>query len=331
MRWLKLISLSVCLIITALVLFVCLQGIQYTAAYSGKGFARALPTLEAYAAKSGGICTSGPLTVLTFNVEYGSEFIESMAANFRGGDTGGALPWSTRLPEIRARIASYAPDLIGLQETHTDTDIATIVSNSHYTLVSYHLGHFHYGDAALLFKTQKFELLDSGQVWLGPNPKLPMSFGYRPLSVIRYINWAMLREKANGFTFMFVNTHFDNAGKNKEPSATLFREQLSPLAQGIPMIVTGDFNTKADSERYRRMVGADKPMPWLQNTYLHAEKRPVEAEFHPDKRIDHILVGGPCAVKAEEWSLDPRPLENGQRLSDHDPIWARLRFSKKGS
>ncbi len=326
-HWLKrvgIVTVALLAILILLVLFIRFQGIQYLAAYSGKGFAHELPALKAYSAQN--TCTSEPINVITYNVEYGSDFIESMAARFNNGNTGGALPWSVRLPEIRERISGYSPDLIGLQETHTDTDIATIVPFTKYTLVSYHLGSFQYGDAALLFKTNRFELLDNGQLWLGSNPKLPMSFGFKPLAMIRYVNWAMLREKNTGFTFMFVNTHFDNARVNKEPSAILFREQLAELAVGIPMIVTGDFNTTAATERYQRFTGADKHPPLLRNAYSLANNPPVKKALHPDQRIDHILAGGPCQIKAEVWFIDPRPLKNGQRLSDHDPIVARLRF-----
>jgi endonuclease/exonuclease/phosphatase family metal-dependent hydrolase len=312
--------------------FIRYQGIQYLAAYSGKGFARDLPTTNAIGALPGSgetnSCKSEPINVITFNVEYGSELIESMAARFLDGNTGGALPWSVRLPEIRERIGSYSPDLIGLQETHTDSDIGTIVPLSQYTLVTYHLNNFHYGDAALLFKTDKFQLLDSGQVWLGENPKLPMSLGFRPLSMIRYANWAMLREKNTGFTFMFINTHFDNSDANKEPSATLFRKEITKLAQGIPMIVTGDFNSTMITERYRRFTGADVNPPLLNNAYALSDKPSADATFQPDELVDHILVGGPCKASANQWLIDQRPLQNGQRMSDHDPIVAQLQFTQ---
>jgi endonuclease/exonuclease/phosphatase family metal-dependent hydrolase len=310
--------------------FIRYQGIQYLAAYTGKGFARDLPAVTDYPVQNdAGVenCNSEPITVLTYNVEYGSDLIESIAARFRRGNTGGALPWSVRLPEIRERIADYSPDLIGLQETHTDTDIIKIVPFTHYTPVTYHLGNFQYGDAALLFKTDRYELLDHGQLWLGPNPKLPMSFGFLPLAMIRYVNWAMLREKNTGFRFMFVNTHFDNASANKDPSALLFHEQIAKLAKGIPMIVTGDFNTTATTDRYRQFTGTGDNPPLLQNAYALADNPLVEMELNPDMRIDHILAGGPCKVTADKWFIDQRPLKNGQRMSDHDPIVTRLRFN----
>ena len=64
-----------------------------------------------------------------------------------------------------------------------------------------------------------------------------MSFGFRTLSVFRYVNWAILKEKSTNFSFMFVNTHFDNSGVNKDPSALLFNERIVALAKDIPMVV----------------------------------------------------------------------------------------------
>jgi endonuclease/exonuclease/phosphatase family metal-dependent hydrolase len=317
-------------ILSILMVFIRYQGIQYLSVYTGNGFARDLPTVDTFSVQNRGgaiNCSSKPITALTYNVEYGSEFIETMASRFREGNTGGALPWSVRLPEIRERISGYSPDLIGLQETHSDTDIVNIVPFTQYTPVTYHAGNFHYGDSALLFKTDRYELLDNGQLWLGPNPKLPMSFGFLPLAMMRYANWAVLREKNSGFKFMFVNTHFDNAGANKEPSAILFRERIAKLAKAIPMIVTGDFNTTATTERYRRLTGTDDSKSLLQNAYTLANNPTVERNQHPDMRIDHILAGGPCKVKADKWFIDPRPLKNGQRMSDHDPIVTRLHFT----
>jgi len=331
-RWLKFILvflLALLLSLAAIWLFVRLQGIQYLAAYTGGGFAKPLPE-TVYPPPSDNwrqACASGPIKVLSFNVLYGSAFIEDMAARFRNGDTGGFLPWSARVPEIRTRIADYDADLIGLQETHTDADIAMIVPPKKYSLVNYHLGSFQYGDAALLFRTERFQLLDSGQLWLGPTPELPLALGFRALSVIRYVNWALLKEKATGFTFLFVNTHFDNAGGNKEPSSALFRERITRLARNLPVIVTGDFNSKATTERYRIFTGSDQTPPLLTNAYTLAHQPPVPTQEHPDNRIDHILVGGPCTVTATGWHIDRKPMANGAPLSDHDPVLVNLRFT----
>ncbi|ESS71944.1 endonuclease/exonuclease/phosphatase family protein [Methyloglobulus morosus KoM1] len=326
LTWLKSVSKPFFIVLVGFIVLTRFQGCQYIAAYSGAGFAANLPDATSIAKPIS--CNTQALQVMSYNVRYGSTTIEAVANRFRGGDTGdGYLPWSVRIPEIRARIASYAPDLLGLQEMETDADIGGIVPLDTYTLVTYHLGSFQYGDSALLFKTSRFEKLDSGQMWLGHTPDLPMSLGFSRLAMIRYVNWVMLREKSTGFTFMFVNTHFDNASKNKEPSATLFRERIASLTKGLPMIVSGDFNTTAGNERYRRLMGSDENPPLLINSFALFNGQIGNQASHPNKLIDHILVGGPCKTEVEQWLVDTRQLKNGQRMSDHNPIFARLRFT----
>ena len=329
LRWLKRIATALFILIVCLLLLIGiirLQAIQYFAANTGSGYAKELPTSNAYPVGSHA-CSSQPMRVLTYNVRYGSDFLEALMQRSRGGDPAGFLPWSVRYPEIRKRIASYAPDLIGLQEMGNDKDIENIVSFDQYTLLNYHLGDFQYGDSALLFKTSRFDMQASGQLWLGPNPKLPLSLGFKPLAMIRYVNWAVLKDKTNGFTFLFVNTHFDNNALNKELSSNLFYERISKLTTGLPMIVVGDFNSKGLTERYRRLIGADDVPPRLINAYDLAHAPTVDAALHPNQRIDHILAGGPCQVTATQWQVDTKPLSNGQAMSDHDPIFAVLQFA----
>ncbi len=329
LRWFKRIAIALVVLLFGVFALLRFQGLQYIAAYSGSGFARNLPEMSRFATQQS--CTTKPIKVLSYNVRYGSTMIEALATRFRDGDTGdGFLPWSVRLPEIGERIASYEPDLLGLQEMETDHDIKAIVSLEHYSLVSYHLGGLQYGDSALLYKTARFEQLDSGQLWLGPNPELPMSLGFSPLAMIRYSNWVLLRDKSTGFTFMFVNTHFDNASKNKDPSAALFRERITRLVAAVPIIVSGDFNTKANTERYYRFTGSNGHPPLLENTYDLTINKPMgDTTPHPDKLIDHILAGGPCKVGVDQWLVDTRPLNNGQSMSDHNPVFATVNFSAK--
>jgi len=319
----------VCLILLSC--FLRFQFIQYLAAYTGPGFAKPLPTLTDSQLKDLSrteACQSQPINVLTYNVRYGSDFIEALRKPLGKHAPGDYLPWSERYPEIQNRIVNYAPDLIGLQEMHTDNDISHIVELQHYFLVSYHLSDdFHYGDAALLFKKDRFEMVDSGQLWLGPDAGLPFSLGFSPVAMIRYANWVLLKEKTSGFTFIFVNTHFDNNAVNKEKSSDLFYKHFASLATGYPLIVVGDFNSKAVTERYQRLIGASTASPLLTNAYDLAFASNSGTSAHPNELIDHILVGGPCSTLVSDWQVDKRPLANGATLSDHDPIISRMQFA----
>jgi len=123
-----------------------------------------------------------------------------------------------------------------------------------------------------------------------------------------------------------VNTHFDNNHLNREKSSELFNQHIVKLGEHYPMIVVGDFNSKAVTERYQRLIGGDHAQPRLINAYdLHENN--LQQTFHPNDLIDHIMVGGPCAAKADNWQVDKRPLNTGETLSDHDPVLAQLHFT----
>ena len=348
MRWIKRIGCVVVLLAVlsaGAALFVRAQGVQYVLAWTGGGFARPLPSAEDYLPETlGGSlpCASGPIKVITYNTFNGSALVESLVERFADGDLGGLPPWSARVPEIRERIAHYDPDLIGLQEMGWDDDIAAIVPrDAGYTLVSYKIGSFEYGDSALLFRTARFEMLDSGQFWQTPSPMLPLSFGYKRDSMFRYVNWAVLRERETGFTFLYVNTHFDNNTANKEPFSQVFRERFTALAERMPVVATGDFNSNGQTERYARFTGADRTPPLLPNTwdlaapgerffwFNGAAPEPIPAgneDAAPANRIDHILAGGPCPIAVRGWTIDLRGLKNGGEISDHDLIAAEIEF-----
>ncbi|MDD4914601.1 MAG: endonuclease/exonuclease/phosphatase family protein [Methylococcales bacterium] len=327
LTWGMMIS-TACLIL--LIFMLRFQVIQYLAAYTGHGFAKTLPVLRPESEQFRNTtvaCTSQQMNVLTYNVRYGSALIEALRRPLGNHAPGDYLPWSARYPEIRSRIDSYTPDLIGLQEMHTDRDIGNIVPLQQYTLVTYHMNAFHYGDSALLFKTSRFDILDSGQLWLGPNSTLPLSLGFKPLAMIRYVNWAILREKIGGFTFLFVNTHFDNNAVNREKSSDVFYKHIARLTTGYPMVVVGDFNSSAVTERYQRLTGSGGTAPLLINSYDLAISDKTDGAPNPDEMIDHILVGGPCATRVSNWAVDKRTLASGDTLSDHDPVLAQLQFT----
>ena len=333
--WMKRIAIIVfCFFLSAL--FIRYQGLHLlTVILTGSNSttkAQHLPATAVAAIKEQHCEHPQPIKVLTYNVEYGSAALEKALNTFKDGHLGEHLPWSARMPSVRERIASHEPDLIGLQEVGADTDVGDIVPLNQYSLVSLHNGDLQYGDAAILFKSARFELLDSGQFWLSPTPDLPVALGYRKLSVLRYVNWVILKDKNSGFTFLFANTHFDNATPNKEPSATLFHDRISVLANNLPIIVTGDFNSKGNTGRYQRVIGmgegADK-QPLLHNAYDLAGSPLLATDLLPNQRIDHILAGGACKIQAQNWHIDTRPMANGQPLSDHDAIISELIFSPR--
>ena len=277
-------------------------------------------------------CDSGPMRVLTFNILCR---ICTESDSKPGYET-----WYVRLPYLREIIRYYDPDLIGFQETGGQRDLEELNPDpDHYAWLAFHAGGLLYGDAALLYRKDRFEALDSGQFWLNPNFRLPFGFGWKPLSMPRYVNWARLRNRENDFEFLFVNTHFDNNSPNKEPSAVLVHEVMRVPALHLPIVLTGDFNTQGDTQRYQNLVRGNEAEPLLKQTAELAAVRelvppafPKEpaVEAAPDLfmgQIDHVFVGGPGEWTVTRWAVDTRAggAAGDIRPSDHPAVFAEVR------
>ncbi len=267
-------------------------------------------------------CRSGPLTAMTLNVLCRD-------CRSRHHDE-----WEVRLPHLREAIERHDPDLLALQELVGHEDVGDLLGeDSPYERVVHEFGPWIYADAALLYRRDRFDLLDSGQIWLGRSPRVPFGRAWTPISVPRYLNWALLRERERDFPLLFVTTHFDNNAENKIAAAALLADTLRPLAPNVPLVVAGDFNTDRGSNRYAVLRGNEK-VAILHNT---ADLAPVREQagsdaelpeedgarryLDPERLVDHVFVGGDAEAQVERWMLDaPVYGPRDRRPSDHPGI-----------
>lgn len=276
-------------------------------------------------------CSSGELRVLCYNILCRLCEPEQ--------------PWEERLPYLQRLIAHYDPDLFGSQELGGWKDIEELMADTGglYETVTFTFGPWTYGDSALFFKKERFQLLDSGQFWLNPKHNLPFAFGWKRLSMPRYMAWACLRDKSTGFTFLFMNSHFDNNGVNKETAAPLVYKHFGKHAERLPIIFTGDFNVDPRSERYESLLSGTEGVkiftsaaelaPALEmQLYTAGERRPELVPFERlDHAIEHILLAGPGKVSVGEWIMDYNSYGDPQQdASDHPALFATLRFDMRG-
>lgn len=306
------------------------NGIQYTLAFLTNSMRNPYfdsssypPELNCFGDET---CSSGDLRVLCYNVLCRMCEPEH--------------PWEERLPHLQSLISRYAPDLFGSQELGGWKDIEELMAavEGQYETVSFTFGPWVYADSALFFKKQRFELLDSGQFWLNPKHNLPFGFAWLKLSVPRYVCWACLRDKKTGFTFLFMNSHFDNNSTNKETTAPLVYEHFAKHAKQLPIIFTGDFNTNPTTERYGRLMSGNEGVQVFQNSADLVSVREMQAyeKGEPLPRapfpafndaIEHIFVAGPAEIAVNEWVMDYNSYGDPQRdASDHPALFAVLRF-----
>lgn len=274
-------------------------------------------------------CGSGLVRVLTYNILCRICVKEDYD------------PWDVRVPHLRGLVERYDPDLIGSQELGGWKDIEEYLpDNDVYAPVTFEFGPRTYADAALFYRQSRYELLDSGQFWLSPTPHLPFGFAWKPLSAPRYVTWAYLRDRQNGFSFLFVNTHMDNNPENKDTCAPIVFETFSAYSKRMPLIFTGDFNTNPTHDRYEVLqrgqgdeivfVNAADLVPMREAvTYASDTDGPTGTTLFEtlDHTIDHIFLAGPVDMDVSRWMIDRNRYGEAQRpASDHPAVYAEVQF-----
>ena len=105
--------------------------------------------------------------------------------------------------------------------------------------------------SAILYKTDRFDVLSSGTFWLSDRPDEPGSVGW-DAALERIVSWAVMKDKKTGVDFAVYNTHFDHRGQvARVESSKMIVERIAEVAGTLPVILTGDFNGTPESDPIR--------------------------------------------------------------------------------
>lgn len=256
------------------------------------------------------------LTVMTLNMRYDNP-------------EDGANNWRFRRERIVELIRSEAVDLLGTQEVLANQfdDLQALLPGYRAVGVGREDGARAGEFNAVFFRSDRFELLDSGVFWLSENPETPGSKGWDG-ACERLATWTVLRDKSGG-ELLFINTHLDHIGEQaRREGVALLLRRIETLRAGRPVILTGDFNAEPSSPVVARIV-ADSALrsawdtapirsgsAWSFSDFgqLPEEERPL---------IDYVFYGG--GLEVVSCSILPDTLGGGY-LSDHAPVEARLKY-----
>ncbi len=189
--------------------------------------------------------------------------------------------------------------------------------------------------SAILYRTDRFELLDHGTFWLSETPGVRGSVGW-DAALPRIVTWGRFRDRASGRAFVHFNTHFDHRGETaRAESARLLRRKVDSLAGALPVVVTGDFNAVPESAPYRLLTeeraGDAPPLTDALTVSAHGHQGPRSTwngfeEIVPGRRIDFIFVRGD-AVRVLRHRILDETFDGGRFPSDHLPVWAMIQFT----
>lgn len=175
--------------------------------------------------------------------------LKIMTQNMRGGDDPDGNSVTKRFARFKLMLAEYQPDVIGTQEHTTNwskriqKELKSDETLSNYDMVGVGTG----GETHILYRTDKFELLDSGVFWLSNTPDVPSVAEGVSSSFKRTCTWALLKDRETGFTFMAANTHLDHTSEIlRVRQITILMNYMAEKIGDYPYFFTGDLNSTAN-------------------------------------------------------------------------------------
>lgn len=244
------------------------------------------------------------------------------------GDTD-ADAWEHRRDLVIRVARDAAPDVLGTQETTLLQWEALDGALEGYERVGRTRTESLLDEAcSIWFRSDRFELLDSGTFQLSDTPDVPGSFFEdADQKYPRIVTWVRLRDRAGGFELAAFNTHwgYEQVDDIQPRSAVVTLAKMAEIAPDVPAVLSGDFNCGPGQAGWEILVGnetfegtsGDLVDPWVELGL------PEGGTFHGftgipgGKRIDNVFHTP--GVRA----LDARIVtdHDGERYpSDHFPI-----------
>jgi endonuclease/exonuclease/phosphatase family metal-dependent hydrolase len=257
------------------------------------------------------------LNVMTFNIRYDNP-------------DDGVHNWKHRKDAAAELILRLKADVVGTQEVlhHQLEDLSARLPMYDHFGVGRADGKTMGEYSAVFYRSDKFDLLDSGTFWLSLYPDSVASVGW-DASMERIATWGLLKNKVSGSVFAIFNTHFDHRGKEaRRESAKLILQKIKEIGAGHPVILTGDFNGIPDSD----------PIQIIRNDgLLHDVSLVADAKKGPSwtfhdfgreaeknrRQIDYIFVNDDFNVKLYHNVYETI---GSTFHSDHNPVLVHLEY-----
>lgn len=268
------------------------------------------------------VVSAQDLYVGTYNIRYKNKD-DSIKGNV----------WTKRCQVMCDQINFESPDVLGMQEVLVGQlhDFQRLLDDYSYIGVGRDDGKEAGEYAAIFYKNDRVKLLDSGNFWLNETPDVP-KLGW-DAACIRICTWGKFKDLRTKKKFYFFNLHMDHVGVvARREAAKLVVSRIKEMAQDAPVVLTGDFNVDQTDEIY----GIFTHSGILKDSYENARIRFAEngtfnsfkVETKTDSRIDHVFVSPSFKVEAYGLRTDSYWAKGRRNLSDHYPVFVKLRGGK---
>lgn len=261
--------------------------------------------------------------VLSFNIRYGTA-------------PDGPNAWAHRDHLVYDVIRREDSDFIGLQEALRFQVDAIRDAVPGYGLVG--VGRESGGEtgeyAAILYRTDRWNVAASGTFWLSDTPEAPGSKSWGN-EITRIATWARFVEADTGRAVWMFNTHFDHVSQpSRVRSAELLASRIAAREPRDPVVVTGDFNAGEDNPAilYLKNAGGRSPVQLVDTFRVQHPDATGAGTFNEfagrrdGAKIDYVFAEPETEVRQADIIRDHR---DGRYPSDHFPVSARLTLQSR--
>ena len=202
--------------------------------------------------------------------------VRVLTQNLRYANDADGNSVAERSLRFAALVEEYRPDIIGTQEaTPLWTQYLTENFSDEYGMIGvFRDGTGHAGDEAnyVLYRKDRFELVDSGTFWLTDEPDRVGKVEGALCN--RICTWAWLRDVRTDKLLMIANTHLDHSNDAiRKAQIDALLGYLADDMKSYPIFMTGDFNALRTSEPYKTILGAGlydgEKRAWLNDSNLN--------------------------------------------------------------
>ncbi len=264
------------------------------------------------------IAQTAAVRVITFNIRYNEP-------------KDGVNAWANRKTKVADVIRFHKADLAGVQEAQFGQlkDLETLLPDFAWCGVGRTDGKEDGEFSAILYRKERFRLIERKTFWLSETPEKAGSMGW-DAAFPRIVTWAKFQDRRTRKTFFHFNTHFDHRGeKARSESAKLIISQIEKIAAKAPFVLTGDLNVREDSDAYKVLSKASKiglkDARYASKNGHFGGTSTFNAfkELIPGMKIDYVFVKDGMQVY-EHGVLSDR--WDGLWASDHLPVLAEIGF-----
>jgi endonuclease/exonuclease/phosphatase family metal-dependent hydrolase len=237
-----------------------------------------------------------------------------------------ANAWSYRKEAVKALVRYHDFDIFGTQEgfLHQLRDVCELPEYTYFG-AGRDDGKEAGEHSAIVYRKDRFTILDSGNFWLSETPDTPGK-GWDATCCNRICSWAKFKDKLSGAEFYFFNVHFDHQGVvARRESGQLMIEKIRQIAGDAPVIATGDYNSTPETEQIQALSAflhdarsvSEQPPYGPEGTFNRRFSNPIGKN-----RIDYIFTSDAFRVAKYAVLTDYR--EFPFYPSDHQPVVVEL-------